>query len=213
MKLTRLLVVCSSLAVLPSAFAQRWEVGGAVGGGFYPSHDVSLQGTSASAGIQSNVSGSAWIGNSGRGRLGGEFHFDYQLGDLKISQGSTQATFGAHAYAVHYDVLWHFADSEARVRPYVTAGGGIKIYQGTGTESAYQPLSNYALLTKEQDLTGLVTFGGGVKFQVSPHLQLRLEARDNLTPFPKKVITPNTNASVSGWLQDFVPMVGLAYTF
>jgi hypothetical protein len=213
MTFIRSLVVCSSLALLPVAFAQRWEVGGAVGGGFYTSHDVSSPAGSASAKIQPNVSGSAWVGNNGAGRLGGEFRFDYQMGDLQLNQGSTQASFGAHTYAVHYDVLWHFAPSEAKVRPFVAAGGGIKTYQGTGTEAAYQPLSNFALLTKEQDLTGLVSVGAGVKVAFSSHVQLRLEVHDYMTPFPKKVITPAANSKVGGWMQDFVPAVGLAYTF
>jgi hypothetical protein len=214
MKLTRMLVVCSSLALVPGAFAQRWEVGGAVGGGFYTSHDVTSPAGSASTKIETNVAGSVWIGSTGRGRLGGELRFDYQPGDFQLSQGSTQTSFGASSYAVHYDVLWHFTESEARVRPFVAAGGGIKGYRGTGTEAAYQPLSNYALLTKTQDLTGLVSVGGGVKMALSPHLQLRLEVHDYLTPFPKKVITPaGSNVSISGWLQDLVPAIGLAYTF
>ena len=32
--------------------------------------------------------------------------------------------------------------------------------------------------------------GGGVKVQLAPHLQLRVELHDYLTPFPKQVITP-----------------------
>jgi Outer membrane protein beta-barrel domain len=213
MSFTRSLVVCLSLAAVPAAFAQRWEVGGAVGGGFYTSSDVSANGASASAKIQTNVSGSVWVGNSGRGKLGGEFHFDYQPGDLQLTQGGTQASFGASSYAVHYDVLWHFAPTEARIRPFVSVGGGVKTYRGTGAEAAYQPLSNFALLTKAQDLTGLVTAGGGVKFAVTPHVQLRVELHDYITPFPKKTIVPAANAKAGDWIQDIVPMVGLAYTF
>jgi hypothetical protein len=192
--------------------AQRWEVGGAVGGGFYSSQDVSSGGSSASAKIESNISGSAWVGSTGN-RWGGEIRYDYQGGNLLLNQGPTQASFGAHSYALHYDVLWHFADAEARVRPFVGAGAGIKVFQGTGSEVAYQPLSNYALLTKQQDLTPLVSVGAGIKFAVSSHLQFRVEVHDYLTPFPKKVITPAQGAHVGGWLQDFVPMAGLAYTF
>jgi hypothetical protein len=214
MKRTSMLVVCSALALVPAAFAQRWEVGGAVGGGFYPSQDVSVPGSgSASAKIQPGIAGSVWVGNSGSGHWGGEIRFDYQGGDLALNQGSTSATFGAHSYAAHYDFLYHFAPSEARVRPFVSAGAGIKVYQGTGSEVAYQPLSNYALLTKVQDLTPLVSVGGGIKFAVSSHLQFRVEIHDYLTTFPKKVIVPAQGAGVSGWLQDFVPMAGLAYTF
>ena len=213
MKLTRLLVVCSFVGIVPASFAQRWEIGGAVGGGFYTSNDVTSPAGTATAKIQSNVSGSAWLGNNRPGRWGGEMRFDYQLGDFQLSQGSQQATFGANSYALHYDFLWHFTDSEARVRPFVAFGGGIKVYRGTGAEQVYQPLSNYALLTKDQDLTGLLSLGVGVKMALSSHAQIRAEIRDYLTPFPKQVITPAANAKVSGWVNDFVPMVGLAYTF
>jgi hypothetical protein len=213
MRIINTLVVCSSLALVPAAMAQRWEVGGAIGGGFYTSQDVSAPGGSAAAKIQSNLSGSAWIGNNGRGRWGGELRVDYQRGDFVLSQGATQATFGANTYALHYDVLYHFADTEARIRPFVGAGGGVKVYRGTGAEQVYQPLSNYALLTKDQDLTPVISLAGGIKFALSTHLQFRLEVHDYLTPFPKKVITPAQGASVGGWLQDIVPAAGLAYTF
>jgi hypothetical protein len=193
--------------------AQRWEVGGAVGGGFYTSQDVTAPGGTAAAKIQSNISGSAWIGNSGANRWGGELRYDYQRGDLLLNQGPTQASFGASSYALHYDVLWHFAPTEARVRPFVGGGAGIKVYQGTGSEVAFQPLSKFALLTKTQDLAPVVSIAAGVKVALSSHLQVRVEVHDFLSPFPKKVIVPAQGASVGGWLQDIVPMVGLAYTF
>jgi hypothetical protein len=213
MKLASVLVVCSSLSLVPAALAQRWEVGGALGGGFYTSQDVSAPGGSASAKIQSNISGSAWVGNNGQGRWGGELRADYQKGDLLLNQGGTQASFGANTYALHYDALYHFAGTEARIRPFIGGGAGIKVYRGTGAEQAYQPLSNFALLTKSQDLTPMVSIAAGIKFAVSSHLQFRVEVHDYLTPFPKKVITPAQGASVGGWLQDIVPAVALAYTF
>ena len=94
----------------------------------------------------------------------------------------------------------------------VAVGAGVKLYQGTGAQVAYQPLSNIALLTQQQDLAPLVSAGGGVKFQLSPHLQIRMDVHDYLTPFPKNVITPNMGGKVGGWLQDIVPMIGISYT-
>ena len=196
-----------------SALAQKWEFGGGVGGGFYSSRDVTSPGGSAAAKIQTNLAGSAWLGNIGRGRWGGELRYDYQRGDLQLSQGSTQAVFSAHTHALHYDVVWHFTESEAVIRPFVSAGGGVKIYQGAGTEVAFQPLSNFALLTKDQDLTGLLSVGAGFKVAIAPRVQLRLDVHDYLTPFPKQVIAPSANAKVGGWIQDIVPMAGLAFLF
>ena len=99
------------------------------------------------------------------------------------------------------------------MRPFVAGGGGIKFFRGTGKERAYQPLSNLALLTKTQEVKGLISVGGGVKAVVSDHVLLRVEFRDYITPFPKEVITPSPGAKISGWLHDLVPMVGITFRF
>jgi hypothetical protein len=211
MRSVRTLLVCAAVAI-PAATAQKWEFGGGVGGGFYTSQDVSLPGSSASAKIASNIAGSAWLVNNKGDHWGGELRVDYQLGDLRLSQGGTQASFGARSYGLHYDVQYHFAPNGSRIRPYVSLGAGIKVYQGTGTEVVFQPLSQYALLTKDQDLTPAISGGFGIKVQLSPHMQLRAEVNDFATPFPKKVIAPNSGASAGGWMHDFVPMVGISYT-
>src|SRR5271169_5116601 len=109
MKLARMLMVCASLAAIPQAWAQKWEFGGGVGGGFYTSHNVTAPGGSASSKIQTNLAGSAWLGNYGSGNWGGEVRYDYQGGGLQLTQGGAQATFGANSWAVHYDFLYHFA--------------------------------------------------------------------------------------------------------
>jgi hypothetical protein len=131
-----------------------------------------------------------------------------------LNGGGQNASFGAYTSAIHYSVLWYAAPNGSRIRPFVAVGAGIKMYEGNGAQVAYQPLSNVALLTQAQDLTPLITAGGGVKWQISPRLQMRFEVTDFLTPFPKKVITPNFGEKVSGlgWLQDFTPMIGISYT-
>ncbi|MBZ5604992.1 MAG: porin family protein [Acidobacteriia bacterium] len=211
MKSFRTLIVCAA-ALMPLATAQKWEAGGGVGGGFYTSQDVSLGSNSASAKIGSNIAGSGWLENNKGDKWGGELRVDYQRGDLQLSQGGSTAAFGAQSYAVHYDAVYHFAPNGARVRPFVAIGAGIKVFQGTGTEVVYQALSQFALLTRDQDVTPLISGGVGFKMQLSEHVQLRAEIHDYATPFPKKVITPNSGAKVGGWLQDFVPMVGISYT-
>src|SRR5258706_1170695 len=210
MRLLNTILVCA-VTIAPAALAQRWEFGGGVGGGFYPSHDVSLGGTSAAANIQTNIAGSAWLDNNSRGRWGGELRYDYQRGDLQLKQSGAQASFASESHGFHYDLLWHLAPSESAVRPFVAAGAGIKMFPGPGHEQLFQPLSKYALLTRAQDVTPLVSVGAGIKLNLGGHWQVRLEVHDFLTPFPKKVITPNVGASVSGWLQDIVPMVGISY--
>lgn len=211
MKTARMLVVCLT-ALAPAMMAQRWEVGGGAGGGFYTSQDVSLASSSVSTKIDTNVAGSAWLANNSANKWGGELRFDYQLGDLALNGAGSSATFAARSYGMHYDILWHFTPNGSKIRPFVALGAGIKVYQGTGAEVAYQPLNQYALLTKAQDLVPLVSGGAGVKVQLASRVQLRLELHDYATPFPKQVIAPNTGAKVGGWLMDFVPSVGISYT-
>jgi hypothetical protein len=57
----------------------------------------------------------------------------------------------------------------------------------------------------------MATFGGGVKFRLSPHVSMRAEVRDYLTPFPKELITPAPGAKIGSWLNDIVPMVTVSY--
>lgn len=210
MKTMQMLVVW--LAVLaPGAMAQRWEVGGGVGGGFYTSQDVTNGNASASAKIQTNIAVSAWVDHNSASKWSGEIRYDYGRGDLALTQGGTQATFASETHAVHYDVQWKFASQEAALQPFVSGGAGIKIYRGTGTEAPYQPLSSFALLSQVQDLTPLAVAGAGLRWRLSDHLTLRLEVHDFLTPFPNKVIAPAAGSKVGGWLQDIVPSVGLSF--
>ncbi len=201
------------LAALPPAAAQSWELGGAVGGSFNTSNSISSPAGSATAGIATGVAGSVWLGNNSSSHLGGEFRYDYSTGDLKLSSGGSSTQFAGRAQAFHYDLLYHFAPRASRVRPFLAAGGGFKYYSGTGQEQAYQPLEQYALLTKTNQLAGLISVGGGIKFNVSPHLQMRIEVHDYLSPFPNQVIAPAAGAHISGWLQQIVPSFGISYVF
>ena len=219
MKLVRLfasvfagfLAVCFVAATLPSAMAQKWEVGVGAGGGFYTSQDVKLGSDSAAAKFKTNVAFSTWAGQNINDRWGGELRYSYQMGDAQLKRGSSEAVFGAQTHSVNYNFLYHTRSSESSVRPFVSAGGGMKFYRGTGTETVSQPLSQFALLTQASDLTGLVSVGGGVKVKLGAHSWLRLDVHDYMSPFPKQVITPNVGATVGGWIHDIVPMVSVSF--
>lgn len=212
MKLAQILVVCS-VALAPAALAQKWEVGGGAGGGFYTSQDVKHEdGTSASAKIATGVAAGAWFGTNTNDVWGGEFRYTYQRGDLKLSQSGTEAGFAADTHAIYYDFLVHTTPRGSKVRPYFAFGGGVKIYRGLGTEQLVQPLSHYALLTRTNELQGMASVGFGVKVKVSSRWNLRFDVHDFMTPFPKQVIAPNAGANVGGWLHQIVPSFGLSYT-
>jgi len=209
-------MIVSALAVVLTAepgWAQKWELGAGGGGSFYKSQTVTNGPANGSAGFSNGFVATAILGQNLYRHLSGEIRYTYGRNDLKLASGGAKATFAGQSHALCYEFLVHSAPVAAKVRPYVAAGGGFKMYQGTGTETAYQNLSNLALLTKTQEWKGLLTFGGGVKVQVSRRALLRVEFRDYITQFPKEVIAPSPGAKLSGWLHDFIPMVGITFRF
>src|SRR5579863_8939613 len=110
-----LLVMTPVLAglLVPAAFAQKWEVGGGVGGSFFTSETVSNPAQNGSASLSDGIAASFWVANNTAGRLGGEFRYDYENTGLKLSANGASTTFGADTHAVHYDVVHHFAPIEA----------------------------------------------------------------------------------------------------
>jgi hypothetical protein len=203
----------ASLATAPAALAQKWEVGLAGGGSFYTSQTVQNPAGNGSAGLSDGFGVSAWLGNNTTNVIGGELRYDYEHSDLHLSSGGSSVSFGAQTNAVHYDFLLHFAPSESRVRHFVAAGAGVKLFTGTGTEQAFQPLSNLALLTKTSQLEPVISVGGGMKFTLSKAATLRLEVHDYLSPFPTNIIAPAPGSKLGGWLSDFVVSAGLSFSF
>ena len=196
-----------------AAVAQDWELGVSGGLGFSRNPTVTNASGSGKAGFKYGLAAGAVAGNDMYERLSGEMHYLYRVSNLKVTGGGEQADFSGEAHLVHYDLLYHFADRDARVRPFLAGGGGIKVYRGTGGERAYQPANKFALLTRTQELKPLVSAGGGVKVALTESLHLRLEIRDYITPFPKEVVAPAPGARIKGWLHDFVPMAGIAVKF
>ena len=210
--MTRWVVMWLSLAAA-AALAQEWELGVSGGVGFSRNATVTNASGSGKAGFKYGLTAGAVAGNDLYERLSGEMHYLYRVSDLKVTGGGQEAEFSGEAHLVHYDLLYHAADRDARIRPFVAGGGGIKVYRGTGGEHAFQPASSFALLTRTQELKPLVSAGGGVKVALTESLHLRVEIRDYITPFPKEVVAPAPGARIKGWLHDFVPTAGISVRF
>jgi hypothetical protein len=202
--------LCAAAAAVPG-WAQRWEFGAGAGGSFYNKKTISGTAGSADAGFDSNLAVSAYLGQSGRW-IGGEIRYTYEQNGMKLTGGSTQYTFGGRSQAVQYDVLVYATHPDAKVRPFLSVGGGMKLYEGTGKDIAVQPLGRIAVLTRTTQWKPLISFGGGVRFQLGERAAMRVEVRTNMTEAPAEVITP-INGKSSGWLLNFVPMVSLGWTF
>ena len=196
------------------AFAQQWEIGGNVGGSFLPGVSVTSPAGSATTGFKPGIAAGAWLGQRISRHIGGEIRYNFMQSNLKLASGGTSTDFSGQTHAVYYDVLIHTGSAkESRAQVYAAVGGGMKIFRGTGKEQAFQPLSQFAYLTKTQEVKPMLSFGGGVKFKLAPRVSMRVEVRDFMTPFPKEVITPAPGAKIGSMLHNIVPMVGISYEY
>jgi len=200
-------------SVSTAALAQKGEAGAGGGGSFYTKKSVTAPAGSADTGFEQGFAAGAWIGHNSSKYIGGEIRYLFEQNDLKLSSGGTKVAFAGRSHAIHYDLLIHGSPTGSKVRPYIAVGGGVKGYYGTGREQALQPLVQFAALTHTREWKGLATFGGGVKLQAGSHIVVRVDFRDYLTPFPKEVIAPARGGKISGWLHNFVPMVGISYSW
>ena len=189
--------------------AQDWEAGASAGIGLVRGVFVS----SARAGFSNAPAFGAYLGQEVSRHVGGEVSYTFRPGDLRLNAGGSKVTFGGQSHLVHYDLLIYSAPTGAAIRPFLSGGGGVRLTRGTGQESAYQPLMEYALLTRTWQVQPLVNLGAGFKVRVSNRLHLRVEVRDFVSPFPSRVIAPAPGLKPGGWLHDIVPLAGLSCSF
>lgn len=194
-------------------FGQQWEFGGLGGAGFLSSVNVSSPAGSATTGFQTGLAAGAFVGQNLYPHISGELHYEYLQSGLEIKSGGQQATFSGNSHALHYDLILHTNKKGSRTQLFVAMGAGMRIFRGTGTEAAYQPLYQFGYMTKTQQLKPMASVGAGVRFTLANHVYLRTEFRDFITPFPTQVIAPAPGAKFGSILQDFVPMVALSYEF
>lgn len=201
------------LGAASAALAQQWEVGGMAGAGFLKGIPVTSPAGAATAGFETGGAFGGFFGQNLYKHLSGELHYNYLQSNQKLTAGSTEVTFAGQSHAIHYDLVLHTSSRHAKVQAFVAAGGGLRVFRGTGKEAAYQPLNQYAILSRTQVVKPMASVGGGLKFAITRNVCLRTEFRDYITGFPTDLIAPSPGAKISGLLHDFVPMVGLSVLF
>jgi hypothetical protein len=192
------------------ASAQLWEVGVIGGYGYSPNLTVNRGTTSASTGIKNGAAIGFWAGEDMYRYFSGEANYLYRTGDLKLS--GEPLSFGAHTHLITGDFLVHFRPREARIRPYISFGGGIAILQGTGQEGL-QRATDPVAFTATREVLPVGEAGIGVKIQLAKRLRLRVQVRDYITEAPRDVLSPVPGATLTGVRQDVIGMVGLGATW
>ncbi len=209
MRIVGLLLLAAGIACAQ----QQWEVGGIGGLGFLRNVPVTSPAGSATTGFQNGAAAGGFLGYSSSRHLGGEFRYAYLQSNMHISAGGSEATFSGQSHVFHYDLILHTSTPRAKRQLFLAVGGGMKVFRGTGTEQAYQPLSQYGYFTKTVAVKPMASIGGGMKYALSNHLFLRTEVRDYITAFPTNLIAPAPGVKFRSILQDVVPMVGLSIAF
>jgi hypothetical protein len=205
--------VAALLALAPAAaMAQKWDLGVSGGYGFLNNVNVTGGPGSATAGFAPGFAAGAFLGENLYRHVSGEIRYEYMQSNLRLTSGGQKADFTGSAHALHYDVVFHTTGGEARAQAFVSLGGGLKAFRGSGTESAVQPLSQYGYFTKTNQVKPMLTASAGVKARVSSSVSLRFEVRDFATQFPTDVLTPAPGVKYSKWLNEVVPMVSVVFT-
>jgi hypothetical protein len=196
------------------AFAQQWEVGGIGGVGFLDTVHVNTPSAgSATAGFAPGVAAGAFIGQNLNAHWSGELRYEFIDSSLKLSGAGSSASFSGVSHAIHYDLIYHTDRKNSPVQLFAAVGGGMRIFDGTGLQEAYQPLSQFGYFTQTHQLKPALDFGGGFTYKLGERLYFRAEIRDFISAFPKNVIAPPTGVTYGKILENIVPMVGISYIF
>ena len=192
---------------------QDLELGVGGGYGFYRSVSVYAPGGTVDAGVRNRFVVAAWLTHHMYEPVSGQLRYIYQDGDPFLQKGHQQVNVQGKSNAIHYDVLVHLSSRGAKVRPYFSAGVGVKRYTVTGPANPDQPFLPMAQLTATSENKFLFVAGGGVSVKLRPGLALLFDFRDYVTTFPKQIIRPAPLATARGLFNQFTPACGIAVTF
>jgi len=201
------------LLLVTAAGAQQREIGFLGGGGLSNGLPISGAPIAASAGLRTGPAVGFLLGHDLYSHWSGELRYSFEQREFHLSSAGTTAGFSGYAHAIHYDLVYQRRTRNNRVRPYVAAGVGAMIFQGTGQETAYRPLMEDAWLTHTTQVKPMFTVGGGAKIHLGGRMMLRVEFRDQVTRFPEKIVAAAPGMKIEGWLHDFLPTVGVAWRF
>src|SRR5579872_6022941 len=115
-------VLVAAMLLAPALWAQRFELSGMVGYGFYHNGSVTGPAGTGQAGITDDIAAGGVLSEDLYEHFSGEVRYLYQGGHPFISTSGFRADMGGESHTVTYDVLFHFRDRDHRMRPFLAAG-------------------------------------------------------------------------------------------
>ena len=213
MRLTRNLLLLA-LAASPFCFSQEWEIGGT--GGYAWSINPSISNPNSSsveAGFPARIAFGAIFAQNMYEHVGGELRYLFRFGGPQLQSQGVTASMTGYSNSITYDLMIHMTSRDVKIRPFVSAGAGIKVYTGTGGFLSGQPLAGFALLRNVNQVEPAIDLGAGVKWKVAKHAQVRAEFRAYMTPLPDEIFRTTGFSRIHGWVYDLTPQLGISYVF
>jgi hypothetical protein len=90
-----------------ACFAQQWQIGGAIGYGWYRGVRVNGPGEQAAAGIRNRFAAGAVVTEDLYEHFSGELRYMYHDGDPYLSVGGRTANMQGQSHSFTYEVLAH----------------------------------------------------------------------------------------------------------
>lgn len=201
------------LTLTPVLAERTWEVGAAVGYGWTNGGGITAMTGSAYARTRNRYAAGIAIVEDLYDRLSGEFRYTYHDGDPVLEGRGEELHVRGSSHAFTYDFLIQIRDPEQRVRPFVAAGIGAKLYRVDWPPLLTQPLADIAELTTRDDWRAVFSLGGGVRIRLAERVMLRFDFRDFISQFPRDRFEPSERGASRGVFHQFTPLVGIGYMF
>jgi opacity protein-like surface antigen len=192
---------------------QQYEVGANIGYGFYRNGTIYSGSATAQAGIRNRFAAGITLGDEFSGYVSAEFRYLYHDGHPFLQAPGVKSDIQGQSDALTCELLFHFKPREHRLRPFLTGGAGAKEYIIAGPAPFPQPVPQIASLTTNDVWKVAFSVGGGVKYQLRPHVLLRAELLDYLTTFPRQQIVPAPHNTARGIFEQLTPLFGISYGF
>jgi hypothetical protein len=187
----------------------QWSLGGLGGWATNPEKTVSSSLGDARVRMEPGLVVGAFASHDMYQFVSGEIRYLYRRNEFGVRSPGQEFRFGGHSHLLHYDIVAHVTRRSAAVRPYLAVGGGVRLFRGTGEETAFQPTDDFVVLTRTREMKPMVSAGAGVKVQAN-RFTFRAEFRDYLSPVPNRIILPAPGARLSGWMHDWMPVFGIS---
>jgi opacity protein-like surface antigen len=196
-----------------AAFAQQYEMGAIVGYGMYRDGTIYSTVGTADAGIRNRFAAGILLADGFSKYVSAEFNYLYHDGHPFLQASGVKSDIQGNSDSLTVGLLFHFKPAERRWRPFAAGGSGAKEYVIAGPAPFPQPVPQIATLTTNDVWKVVFSAGGGVKFRLIPHMELRAEFRDYLTTFPRQEIVPAPHNTARGIFEQFTPLFGVSYQF